>query len=81
DLASDEKLGHALALDEVFLRLQEEDPQMADVVRLRFYAGLSVELTAEVLGIAPRTVKRHWALARAWMLKELETGLGAVEEA
>ncbi|MHC5002756.1 MAG: RNA polymerase subunit sigma, partial [Planctomycetota bacterium] len=56
DLAADEELGHALALDEVFLRLQEEEHQVADVVRLRSCAGLGVELTAEVPGLAPRTV-------------------------
>jgi RNA polymerase sigma factor (TIGR02999 family) len=72
DLAADENLGDALALDELILRLEQEDPQAASVVRLRFYAGLGVDQTAEVLGISPRTVKRDWAYARAWLMREWE---------
>jgi RNA polymerase sigma-70 factor (ECF subfamily) len=74
DLASDENLGEALALDELILRLEGEDPQAAAVVRLRFYAGLSVEQAASVLDISPRTVKREWSYARAWLLKEWDGG-------
>lgn len=54
-----------LALDEAFSRLEQEDPRGAAVVRLRFYAGLSVEQSATVLGVSVRTVKREWAFARA----------------
>lgn len=72
DLAADENLGDALALDELILRLEKDDAQAASVVRLRFYAGLGVDQTAEVLGVSPRTVKRDWAYARAWLLKEWE---------
>jgi DNA-directed RNA polymerase specialized sigma24 family protein len=42
------------------------------VVRLRFFAGLDIEQTAKVLGISPRTVKRQWQFARAWLYRELE---------
>ena len=44
---------------------------MAEVVQLRFYAGLSVEETAAALGMSERTVRREWSLARAWMMREL----------
>lgn len=56
-----------LALDEAFRRLESQDPQAADIVRLRFFAGLSVAETAEVTGLSERTVKREWAFARAWL--------------
>ena len=46
---------------------------MGQVVRLRFYAGLSIEETAEALGVAPRTVKRDWTFARAWLYEQLST--------
>ena len=60
-----------IALDEALDRLQEKDPRGAKVVECRFFGGLSVEETAEVLGIAPRTVKRDWYLCRAWLQREL----------
>jgi len=47
---------------------------MARIVRLRFFAGLSVEDTAETLGLSDRTVRREWALARAWLHRELGEG-------
>lgn len=60
-----------LMLDDAVRRLEEEDRQAADVVRLRYYAGLSVADTAAVLGVSPSTVDREWAYARArlhrWM--------------
>ena len=68
-----ENLGDAMALDELILRLEKEDAQAASVVRLRFYAGLGVDQAAEVLGVSPRTVKRDWAFARAWLLKEWDS--------
>ncbi|MEO1278178.1 MAG: ECF-type sigma factor [Planctomycetota bacterium] len=54
-----------LALDEAFQRLERENPRGAAVVRLRFYAGLSVEHSATILAVSPRTIKREWAFARA----------------
>jgi RNA polymerase sigma factor (TIGR02999 family) len=56
-----------LALDEAIQRLEGQDPRMAEIVRLRFFAGLSVEETAETLDVSERTVKREWAVARAWL--------------
>lgn len=69
DLAADENLGEALILDDLLLRLEQEDARAAKVVRLRFYAGLSLEDTARVLDISEPTVKRDWAYARAWLLE------------
>ena len=60
-----------LAVDEALGRLRELDPQQGQVVELRYFSGLSVEETAGVLGISPRTVKRDWAMASAWLRREL----------
>ena len=65
-----------LALDAALARLAELDPEQARIVELRFFGGLSVEETAEAMSISPATVKRHWAIAKAWLLRELE-GAGA----
>ena len=56
-----------LQLDEALSSLEQFDPELARVVDLRFFGGLTVEETAEVLGISPRTVKREWNVARAWL--------------
>ena len=71
DLAADDRFPEILALDEAVSRLERESPDVAAVVRLRFYAGLSVEETADALGISPRTVKREWTYARARLFREL----------
>ncbi|MCB9918213.1 MAG: sigma-70 family RNA polymerase sigma factor [Planctomycetes bacterium] len=60
-----------LALDEALKDLEVQDPRMAQIVMLRFFAGLDVEQTAEALEISPRTVKRDWAVARAWLFQRL----------
>ena len=62
-----------LAVDEVLARLKELDPRQARVVELRYFGGLSVDETAEALGIAPRTVKLDWAMAKGWMRSEEHT--------
>jgi RNA polymerase sigma factor (TIGR02999 family) len=62
-----------VALDEALDRLATVDPQQSRVVELRFFAGLSVEETAEALGISPATVKRDWATAKLWLYHELST--------
>ena len=56
-----------LALDEALSRLAEMDPGLARIVELRYFAGLTVEETAEAVGSSPATVKRHWELARVWL--------------
>lgn len=61
----------SVALHEAISRLEEQEPLLAAVVRLRFFNGLSVDETAEALDISPRSVKRDWLFARAWLLREL----------
>jgi RNA polymerase sigma factor (TIGR02999 family) len=60
-----------LALDEALDRLAAIDRRQSDMVELRFFAGLNIEETAAVLEVSPVTVKRDWALARAWLYREL----------
>jgi RNA polymerase sigma factor (TIGR02999 family) len=62
-----------VALDAALERLAALDAGQARIVELRFFGGLSIEETAEAMGISPATVKRHWALARAWLARELES--------
>ena len=66
-------LDQLLTLDDAVTRMERLDPQAAEVVKLRFFAGLSVEETAAALGVSERTVKRDWSFARAWLAKELAT--------
>ena len=70
-LALDTPAEHLLALDEALSKLTTEDPVKAELVKLRFYAGLSVVEAGQLLGISERSVKRHWAFARAWLYQEL----------
>src|SRR6059058_324189 len=60
-----------LAVDEALTRLEAIDPEKSRMVELRFFSGLSVEETAEVMGISPRTVDRQWQTAKAWLHREL----------
>jgi RNA polymerase sigma factor (sigma-70 family) len=60
-----------LALHEALERLAALDPKQAQVVELRYFGGMSIEETAEVMDISPATVKREWAVARAWLKREL----------
>lgn len=71
DLADAENSDEILALDESLRRLELQEPEVGEVVRLRFFAGLSVDQTAESLGVSPRTVDRRWKFARAWLFREL----------
>ena len=59
------------ALDEAITRLEAIDAEQARIVELRYFAGMSVEEAAEVMGMSPATLKRRWALARAWLFREL----------
>jgi len=70
-LPSIEKSHEILALDEALCRLTALDPRKVQVVELRFFAGLSLEETAEVLKVSPFTVKRDWKLAKMWLLREI----------
>ncbi|MBM4090720.1 MAG: hypothetical protein FJ276_15055 [Planctomycetes bacterium] len=62
-----------LALDEAVTQLAREDPGKAELVKLRFFAGLSREEAAEVLGVSAVTVKRHWRYARVWLHRQMST--------
>jgi RNA polymerase sigma factor (TIGR02999 family) len=73
---SPDRAAPLLQLDEALTRLAESEPRTARVIELRFFGGLSVEETAEVLKISPRTVKREWGFGRAW----LRTEMGLPEE-
>ena len=59
-------------LDESMERLAKIDPRQSKIVELRFFGGLTVEQTAEVLGISPKTVKRDWSIAKAWLHGDLK---------
>ena len=61
-----------LALDEALERLGKLDARQSRVVELRFFGGLSVEETAKILGVSPKTVKREWSFAKAWLYGELK---------
>jgi RNA polymerase sigma factor (TIGR02999 family) len=63
-----------LAVDDALVRLAALDPQQARVVELRYFGGLSIRETAEVLGVSEATVKREWATARAWLHREIGSG-------
>ncbi len=69
-----EQSEETLAIDEALARLTVLDPQQARVVEMRYFGGLTVEETAEALAIAPRTVKREWAMAKAWLRVEISSG-------
>jgi RNA polymerase sigma factor (TIGR02999 family) len=60
-----------VALDEALTRLAAIDPQQSRIVELRYFSGLSVEETAEVLGVSSRTVKRDWKVAKAWLRQQI----------
>lgn len=65
--ASQEKSVELLALDEALENLAALDPRKARIVELRYFSGLSVEETAEVIGVSPVTIKREWRMAKAWL--------------
>ncbi len=68
----DQDPAEVLAVDEALKKLEQEDPRKAEVVMLRYFAGLSVEETAEALGMSARTVKNDWQFARTWLHRELQ---------
>ena len=59
-------------MDQALERLTQIDPRQGKIVELRFFGGLTVEQTADVLGISPKTVKRDWSMAKAWLHGELK---------
>jgi len=71
-IVSDEQNDEVVALDEALNRLAKFDERKCKIVDLRFFAGLSIEETADVLGISPGTIMREWSLAKAWLRKEIK---------
>ena len=67
----DEGAVDVIVLDEALERLAAMDPQQARIVELRYFGGLTIEDTAEALDVSPATIKREWAIARAWLRREL----------
>jgi len=76
DLANNGRTEEILALDDAICRLESEKPRLAQVVRLRFFAGLSIDSTAAALGVSPRTVDLDWSFARAWLFRVLSDARG-----
>jgi RNA polymerase sigma factor (TIGR02999 family) len=76
DAGIDIDFAEIIALDDALERLGRRNPRLPRVVELRFYAGLSDEEIADVLGVTSRTVQRDWATARAWLYKELVASTG-----
>ena len=74
-LFSEERCDEVLALDESLRRLAAMDPRQSRIVELRVFGGLTVDEVGAVLGISPKTVKRDWAIARAWLFGDLNSEL------
>src|SRR5438874_4548704 len=70
-IVSQERAAEVVALDDVLKQLANFDPQQSRIVELRFFGGLTIDETAEVLGLSPATIKREWSTARAWLYREL----------
>jgi RNA polymerase sigma factor (TIGR02999 family) len=68
---SDERAAELVALDEALQKLAEQEPNKAKLVELRYFGGLSIEETAEVLGVGTATVTRQWRIVKAWLYKEI----------
>jgi len=79
DLVSEPRSAELLALDEALDGLAREDAVKADLVKLRYFAGLTVEQAAEVLGISRATADRYWNYARAWLYHEIRGADGGAE--
>jgi RNA polymerase sigma factor (TIGR02999 family) len=71
---TENKSEELIALDRALFRLAEVDQRQSQVVELRYFGGLTVEETAAALGISPKTVKREWSVARAWLRREIRIG-------
>jgi RNA polymerase sigma factor (TIGR02999 family) len=72
-IAAPERSDELLALDDALIGLVESDPQAAELVKLRYFAGLTMSEAAETLGIPPRSADRLWAFARAWLFRAINS--------
>ena len=68
----DDNTVDVMSLDEALKKLADMDPQLVRIVELRFFGGLSIEESAENLGLSPATVKRGWSVAKAWLRREIQ---------
>ena len=73
-VVAEEQAPYILALDEALRRLERLDPQKGKIVELRYFGGLSIEETAEVLNVSPRTVRREWQRSKAWLYRMISEG-------
>ena len=69
--AADSEAGHILAVSDALEKFAQLDPQRAELVKLRYFVGLTFEEAAEVLGVSVPTAKRYWSFARAWLYEEI----------
>jgi RNA polymerase sigma factor (TIGR02999 family) len=72
-IVSQDKSSELLALDEALEELSKIDPDKAKIVELRYFGGLSIEETAEVMGVSVPTINRHWKMAKAWLYSQVAT--------
>ena len=72
-------LDSLLSLDEALTKLEAEDESLAKLVELRYFTGLTIDETARILGVSPRTTKRNWAYARAWLRREMDAEADLLE--
>ena len=70
-IVSEERAANVVALDDALTSLAELDPRKSQIVELRFFGGLSIDETAEILAVSPGTVMRDWTLAKAWLRREM----------
>ena len=75
-MLAEDQAEHFIALDEALCSLEIVDPQKSKIVELRYFGGLSIEETADVLNISPRTVRREWQRAKAWLYRLIVEGSG-----
>ena len=73
EIAADANHDALLLVNEALEKLAQEEPKAAEIVKLRFFAGLTLEEAGQVLGFTERTAKRHWAFARAWLYDAMKT--------
>lgn len=73
-LGCEEATGELMALDESLQRFEQAEPLIAELVRLRFFAGLTLKQAARQIGVAPRTADDQWAYAKAWLLADMQDG-------
>jgi RNA polymerase sigma factor (TIGR02999 family) len=75
-VVSDDRIGDVVALDDAMNALARLDPRKVQIIEMRFFGGLSVEETAEVLKVSPATIRRDWSIAKLWLYRELAGGTG-----